>query len=84
MLFRSGPAADMIKLAMISIYGELASRKLKTRMLLQVHDELVFDLYQPEQREVLPMVEEKMKTAIPLDVPLAVEMGVGENWLTAH
>jgi DNA polymerase-1 len=79
-----GTAADMIKLAMISIYGELASRKLKTRMLLQVHDELVFDLYQPEQREVLPMVEEKMKTAIPLDVPLAVEMGVGENWLTAH
>jgi len=53
-------------------------------MLLQVHDELVFDLYQPEQPEVLPLVEEKMKTAIPLDVPLAVEMGVGENWLTAH
>jgi len=79
-----GTAADMIKLAMISIHRELASRKLKTRMLLQVHDELVFDLYQPEQQEVLPMVEEKMKTAIPLDVPLAVDMGVGENWLEAH
>ena len=79
-----GTAADMIKLAMISIHRELARRKLKTRMLLQVHDELVFDLYQPEQPEVLPMVEEKMKTAIPLDVPLAVEMGIGENWLTAH
>jgi DNA polymerase-1 len=79
-----GTAADMIKLAMISIHRELASRKLKTRMLLQVHDELVFDLYPPEQQEVLPMVEEKMKTAIPLDVPLAVEMGVGENWLAAH
>jgi DNA polymerase I len=79
-----GTAADMIKLAMINIHGELNRRSLKTRMLLQVHDELVFDLYQPEQQEVLPMVEEKMKTAIPLDVPLAVEMGVGENWLEAH
>jgi DNA polymerase-1 len=79
-----GTAADMIKLAMISIHCELAGRRLKTRMLLQVHDELVFDLYPPEQQEVLPMVEEKMKTAIPLDVPLAVEMGVGENWLEAH
>jgi DNA polymerase-1 len=53
-------------------------------MLLQVHDELVFDLYQPEQPEVLPLVEEKMKTAILLDVLLAVEMGVGDNWLAAH
>ena len=79
-----GTAADMIKLAMINIHRELARRSLKTRMLLQVHDELVFDLYQPEQPEVLPLVEEKMKTAIALDVPLAVEMGVGENWLTAH
>jgi len=44
----------------------------------------VFDLYLPEQKEVLPLVEEKMKTAIPLDVPMVVEMGVGENWLAAH
>ncbi len=79
-----GTAADMIKLAMISIHRELARRNLKTRMLLQVHDELVFDLYLPEQKEVLPLVEEKMKTAIPLDVPIIVEMGVGENWLEAH
>ena len=79
-----GTAADMIKLAMINIHRELTRRGRKTRMLLQVHDELVFDLYPPEQQEVLPMVEEKMKTAIPLDVPLAVEMGVGENWLEAH
>jgi DNA polymerase-1 len=79
-----GTAADMIKLAMINIHRELARRGLKTRMLLQVHDELVFDLYPPEQQEVLPMVEEKMKTAISLDVPLAVEMGVGDNWLAAH
>ena len=79
-----GTAADMIKLAMISIHRELVRGNLKTRMLLQVHDELVFELYQPEQPEVLLMVEEKMKTAIPLDVPLAVEMGVGDNWLAAH
>jgi DNA polymerase-1 len=79
-----GTAADMIKIAMINIHRELARRNLRTRMLLQVHDELVFDLYQPEQPEVLPMVEEKMKTAIPLDVPIAVEMGGGENWLEAH
>jgi DNA polymerase-1 len=79
-----GTAADMIKLAMIAIHGELARRKLKTRMLLQVHDELVFDLYLPEQKEVLPMVEEKMKAAIPLGVPMVVEMGAGDNWLAAH
>ena len=79
-----GTAADMIKLAMISIHGELAKRKLKTKMLLQVHDELVFDLHRDEETEVLPLVEEKMKTAIALDVPIEVEMGVGETWLEAH
>ena len=79
-----GTAADMIKLAMIHIHGELERRKLKTRMLLQVHDELVFDLCKAEEKEVLPLVEEKMKTAIALDVPIEVEMGTGENWLEAH
>jgi DNA polymerase I len=79
-----GSAADMIKLAMIAIHAELTRRKLKTRMLLQVHDELVFDLWQPEEREVLPLVGEKMKTAIPLDVPMVVEMGAGRTWLAAH
>jgi DNA polymerase-1 len=79
-----GTAADMIKLAMVAIHRELARRNLKTRMLLQVHDELVFDLCLPEEKEVLPLVEEKMKAAIPLDVPMVVEMGVGENWLAAH
>jgi DNA polymerase I len=79
-----GSAADMIKLAMINIHHELAGRNLKTRMLLQVHDELVFDLFAQEEKEVLPIVEEKMKTAIALDVPIVVEMGVGETWLEAH
>jgi DNA polymerase-1 len=79
-----GTAADMIKLAMISIHAELVRRKLKTKMLLQVHDELVFDLVKSEEKEVLPMVEEKMKSAISLDVPIEVEMGVGKTWLEAH
>jgi DNA polymerase-1 len=79
-----GTAADMIKVAMIQIHGELTRRNLKTQMLLQVHDELVFDLYEGEEKEVLPLVEEKMKTAIALDVPIVVELGVGKNWLAAH
>jgi DNA polymerase-1 len=79
-----GSAADMIKIAMINIHRELTRRQLNTRMLLQVHDELVFDLYPPEEKEVRALAEEKMKTAIPLDVPIAVEIGVGENWLEAH
>src|SRR5205814_1994815 len=79
-----GTAADMIKLAMIAIHGELTRRKLKTRMLLQVHDELVFDLYTPEEAEVRTLVAEKMKSAIPLEVTMAVETGVGKNWLEAH
>ncbi len=79
-----GTAADMIKLAMIAIHRELTRRRLRTRMLLQVHDELVFDLYTPEEKEVRALVEEKMKTAIPLDVPMAVDIGIGENWLAAH
>ena len=79
-----GTAADMIKIAMVHIHSELTKRKLKTRMLLQVHDELVFDVYRPEEAEVRPLVAEKMSTAIQLDVPIEVEMGSGTNWLEAH
>ena len=79
-----GTAADMIKLAMIRIQNELAARELKTRMLLQVHDELVFDLYRTEEKDVLPIVEHSMKTAIQMKVPIVVEMGTGTNWLSAH
>jgi DNA polymerase I len=79
-----GTAADLIKQAMIDIHQQLTQRRLKTRMLLQVHDELVFDLYRPEREEVLPLVKEKMETALPLEVPIVVELGVGENWLEAH
>ena len=79
-----GTAADMIKIAMVHIHHELNAKELKTRMLLQVHDELVFDLYRPEEEQVRALVEEKMSNAIPMDVPIVVEMGVGENWLEAH
>jgi len=79
-----GSAADMIKIAMVNIHHELIRRNLKTRMLLQVHDELVFELYEPEEKEVCALVEEKMKTAISLEVPIVVELGIGENWLEAH
>ena len=74
----------MIKLAMIAIHSELGRRQLKTKMLLQVHDELVFDLFKAEADEVVPMVVDKMKNAIALDVPIEVETGAGSNWLEAH
>ena len=79
-----GTAADMIKIAMINIHRELNERKLGTRMLLQVHDELVFDVPRSEEAGVRPLIAEKMKTAITLETPIEVEMGSGANWLEAH
>ncbi len=79
-----GSAADMIKIAMINISRELRARGLRSRMLLQVHDELVFDLQKEEVERVKQIVEEKMRSAIALEVPIEVEMGTGQNWLEAH
>jgi len=79
-----GSAADMIKIAMINIHGDLAKKKLKSKMLLQVHDELVFDVLKEEADEVGALVEKRMKTALPLGVPVEVGMGTGKNWLEAH
>lgn len=79
-----GSAADMIKVAMINIHNELQKQNLKTKMLLQVHDELVFDVYKPELEIVKPIIEKLMREALPLDVPVEVGMGIGENWLVAH
>ncbi len=79
-----GSAADMIKVAMINIYNELERQNFKTKMLLQVHDELVFDVYKPELEIVKPIIEKLMREALPLSVPVEVGMGVGENWLAAH
>lgn len=79
-----GTAADMIKIAMIRIFEELGKHKLKSRMILQVHDELVFDVYQPEVEEVKKIVATGMKNALLLDVPVDIDMNTGENWLLAH
>jgi DNA polymerase-1 len=80
-----GTAADMIKLAMIKVQEALFRRGLRTRMLLQVHDELVFDLHREEEAEAIQLVVEAMQTALPLEgVPILVEAGVGANWLEAH
>ena len=81
-----GTAADMIKLAMIRIHALLRETPCRTRMLLQVHDELVFDLAEDEQEELVPKILHAMKTALPMPhgVPIEVESGVGANWLAAH
>ncbi|MDF2450137.1 MAG: polA [Bacteroidota bacterium] len=79
-----GSAADMIKAAMINIQKELKGMDIKSRMILQVHDELVFDVYKPELDLIKPIIEKHMKHALPLNVPVEVGMGVGVNWLEAH
>ncbi|WP_031426323.1 DNA polymerase I [Flavimarina sp. Hel_I_48] len=79
-----GSAADIIKIAMINIHKKLRDQDYKTKMLLQVHDELVFDVYKPELEQVKEMIQTEMEQAYILDVPLDVELGVGENWLEAH
>ena len=79
-----GTAADMIKLAMIRVAAALEKENLRSKMLLQVHDELVFDMYRDEQLLLQPLVEQCMRDALPLKVPVVVETGVGVNWLDAH
>ncbi|MFA4922644.1 MAG: DNA polymerase I, partial [Ignavibacteriaceae bacterium] len=79
-----GTAADMIKLAMINIHRELSRRKYDTKMVLQVHDELVFDALKSETEEVVPLVKDLMENALPLSVPILVETGIGDNWIEAH
>ncbi|KAF5041504.1 DNA polymerase I [anaerobic digester metagenome] len=79
-----GSSADMIKLAMIDIYHWLKNSGLKTKMILQVHDELVFDVPKEELETVKPEIEKLMKAALPLKVPVEVEVKDGRNWLEAH
>ena len=80
-----GSAADLIKLAMIDIDRLLIERKMESKMLLQVHDELVFDVPSGEREEVEELVKEAMQNAMPgLDVPLQADLGWGRHWLEAH
>ena len=79
-----GSAADIIKIAMINIYNKLEAGNYKTKMLLQVHDELVFDVYRPELETIKTLVKTEMESAFKMDVPLDVEVDTGLNWLEAH
>jgi DNA polymerase-1 len=79
-----GSAADIIKIAMIRIHKAFAAQQLQSKMLLQVHDELVFDVLESELEVVKQIVKAEMEGAASLTVPLEVEMGVGKNWLEAH
>ncbi len=79
-----GTAADMIKIAMINIHKDLREGGFKTKMTLQVHDELVFDVPKDELEAVKPIIAHRMTSAIPMTVPIEVEMGAGNNWLEAH
>ena len=79
-----GSAADMIKVAMINIHHDLNPKKFKSKLLLQVHDELVFDVHQDEVDEVKKLVSYRMKTALLLKVPIEIGIGTGKNWLEAH
>jgi len=79
-----GSAADMIKLAMINIHARLGKMKVGTKMLLQVHDELLFDVPKTELEEMTAVIKEEMERAMPLKVPVIAEAGHGDNWLEAH
>ena len=79
-----GSAADMIKIAMIHIHKDIKDQKLQSKMTMQVHDELVFDVYKTEVDQMKAIIEHRMKTAIKTNVPILVEIGEGNNWLEAH
>jgi len=79
-----GTAADIIKIAMIEIQKELINQNMQSKMILQVHDELVFDMLNDEKDKLIPLVKGKMEQVIDLGVPLVVDIGEGENWLEAH
>ncbi len=79
-----GSAADIIKIAMINIHKRLKSENWKSKMLLQVHDELVFDVHNEELEKIQPMIKHEMENAFQLVVPLEVEIGTGKDWLEAH
>ncbi len=79
-----GSAADIIKIAMINVYKRFKEENLKSKMILQVHDELIFDVYKPEGDIVEKIVKHEMENAVSFDIPLSVDMGKGNNWLEAH
>ena len=79
-----GSAADIIKLAMVNISDKINGRNFKSKMLVQVHDELIFEIYKPELEEMRKLIQQEMESAYSLNVPLAVDIGLGDNWYEAH
>jgi DNA polymerase I len=79
-----GTAADIVKIAMINVHGELTKQKMATRMIMQIHDELVFDVPKIELEKALEIIKFCMESAVKLSVPLLVDINHGESWLTAH
>jgi DNA polymerase-1 len=79
-----GTAADLIKKAMVDIHSLLQKKKSKTKLILQVHDELVFDLHDSEKDELVPLIKNQMETALDIGIPLDVGIGIGKSWLEAH
>jgi DNA polymerase-1 len=79
-----GTAAEMLKIAMINIQKELYAGEYKSLMIMQVHDELVFDVWPGEEEKLKAMVVEKMRTAMPMDVVIDVDAGIGTTWFDAH
>lgn len=79
-----GSSADMIKIAMIRIHNEMIKQKLQSKMIMQVHDELVFDVHKSEIEIIKPIIYNGMRDALPLKVPVEIEMNTGNNWLEAH
>lgn len=79
-----GSAADVIKIAMVNIWRAMNEQKLRSKMILQVHDELNFDVWKPELEQVKAIVKHEMENAVNIGVPLTVEMNAGDNWLDAH
>ena len=79
-----GSAADIIKLAMVKIYNRMKNNHFKSKMLVQVHDELIFEIFKPELQEMKKLIQEEMESAYSLNVPLVVDIGTGNNWYEAH
>ena len=79
-----GSAADIIKLAMISIQQKISKNNFKSKMLVQVHDELIFEIHKSELKEMKEMIKNEMENAFDIKIPLKVDMGTGINWFEAH
>ena len=79
-----GSAADIIKIAMVKISDKIKLNNYKSKMLVQVHDELIFEIYKPELQKMKELIKKEMESVFTLNVPLTVDIGIGENWHEAH